>query len=443
MSQCVELVQPISERHQHLPLLQNQPQSQQRHQSSISSVNNRNLVFSAAVAATTAKKLAPCGSGDSSSGKQSGNGSQKLQNGAGGSGGNVGGGGVNPSTTNGTVAGTNGTFAQQQQFQQQQFQQQQLQQQQQSLANAAQLRNGYHHTATTTAVQAAARMAAMQNAAQQLRLGNNRLGCSCGTIPRKGFRCDEPSSTTMDAKQMLAMQQQQQRLMRSAVGQSNGLSQAGGGVNPRQDGHLLRLWAEVFHVSTAPTGGVCWEQISDDLVPVNVRVVKETPNSRIFHITAYNTMVARVLDVHLPQPGTRLGQASECFVYWKDTSTNDTWGLNFTSALDARTFRTVCTPGFRLPAGVGASTAATSGRRSQAGKASETVVGKGGKGPIKGKKKPQSTPSSPSARRAAMATAAAAATPGPDLPCTCMPVEQPLQQQLQQSMMKPKNGKIR
>lgn len=37
--------------------------------------------------------------------------------------------------------------------------------------------------------------------------------------------------------------------------------------------------------------------------------------------------------------GTRIGQASECFVYWKDTMTNDTWGLNFTCAIDAKQFR--------------------------------------------------------------------------------------------------------
>ncbi len=40
--------------------------------------------------------------------------------------------------------------------------------------------------------------------------------------------------------------------------------------------------------------------------------------------------------------GTRIGQASECFVYWKDTVTNDTWGLNFTSPIDAKQFRECC-----------------------------------------------------------------------------------------------------
>ncbi|KAG8338481.1 hypothetical protein J6590_000150 [Homalodisca vitripennis] len=39
---------------------------------------------------------------------------------------------------------------------------------------------------------------------------------------------------------------------------------------------------------------------------------------------------------------TRIGQASECFVYWKDPMTNDTWGLNFTSPIDAKQFRECC-----------------------------------------------------------------------------------------------------
>jgi T-lymphoma invasion and metastasis-inducing protein 1 len=29
-------------------------------------------------------------------------------------------------------------------------------------------------------------------------------------------------------------------------------------------------------------------------------------------------------------------------VYWKDTVTNDTWGLNFTSPIDAKQFRECC-----------------------------------------------------------------------------------------------------
>ena len=40
--------------------------------------------------------------------------------------------------------------------------------------------------------------------------------------------------------------------------------------------------------------------------------------------------------------GTRIGQASECFVYWKDPATGDTWGLNFTSPIDAKQFKECC-----------------------------------------------------------------------------------------------------
>ena len=40
--------------------------------------------------------------------------------------------------------------------------------------------------------------------------------------------------------------------------------------------------------------------------------------------------------------GTKIGQASECFIYWRDTSKNDTWGLNFTSPVDAKQFRECC-----------------------------------------------------------------------------------------------------
>ena len=54
------------------------------------------------------------------------------------------------------------------------------------------------------------------------------------------------------------------------------------------------------------------------------------------------SQVDKILDVRLVQPGTRIGQASECFVYWKDPSTSDTWGLNFTSPIDAKQFRECC-----------------------------------------------------------------------------------------------------
>src|SRR6218665_684417 len=40
--------------------------------------------------------------------------------------------------------------------------------------------------------------------------------------------------------------------------------------------------------------------------------------------------------------GTRIIQASDCFVDWRDTKCDREWGLNFTVPLDARRFRECC-----------------------------------------------------------------------------------------------------
>jgi hypothetical protein len=58
----------------------------------------------------------------------------------------------------------------------------------------------------------------------------------------------------------------------------------------------------VFHVSSTGSGQVKWQQVSEDLVPVNITCVQESPQC-IFHITAYNSQVDRILDVKLVQPG--------------------------------------------------------------------------------------------------------------------------------------------
>lgn len=53
----------------------------------------------------------------------------------------------------------------------------------------------------------------------------------------------------------------------------------------------LRLWAEVFHVSAA-SGAVRWQQVSEDLVPVNVTYDQSQQGPpRVFRITAYNSQV--------------------------------------------------------------------------------------------------------------------------------------------------------
>lgn len=50
------------------------------------------------------------------------------------------------------------------------------------------------------------------------------------------------------------------------------------------------------------SGTVKWQQVSEDLVPVNITCVQDTPEC-IFHISAYNSQVDKILDVRLSQPG--------------------------------------------------------------------------------------------------------------------------------------------
>jgi hypothetical protein len=66
--------------------------------------------------------------------------------------------------------------------------------------------------------------------------------------------------------------------------------------------HCRRLWAEVFHVSASGAGTVKWQQVSEDLVPVNITCIQDSPDC-VFHITAYNSQVDKILDVRLVQPG--------------------------------------------------------------------------------------------------------------------------------------------
>lgn len=75
-----------------------------------------------------------------------------------------------------------------------------------------------------------------------------------------------------------------------------------------------RLWAEVFHVSmSSGSGTVKWQQVSEDLVPVSISCVQDSPEC-IFHISAYNSQVDKILDVRLSQPGTqRMETPCICF----------------------------------------------------------------------------------------------------------------------------------
>ncbi|XP_043277987.1 protein still life, isoform SIF type 1 isoform X3 [Venturia canescens] len=207
----------------------------------------------------------------------------------------------------------------------------------------------------------------------------NKLSCSCAPLSKRGYR-DEDSPWQAGA--------------RPAIGVPRG-----------EAGHLLRcgsviekkrLWAEVFHVSASGAGTVKWQQVSEDLVPVNIRCLQDTPEL-VFHITAYNSQVDKILDVRLVQPGTRIGQASECFIYWKDTMTNDTWGLNFTSPIDAKQFKECCIPSTKTPR--------------KAASLYSFKAEQGNKQKVKPRIKPLSTPASPSRTKAAPQ-------------CTCMRLEQ-------------------
>lgn len=84
-----------------------------------------------------------------------------------------------------------------------------------------------------------------------------------------------------------------------------------------------------------------WERVSDDVVPVNISCIEDTPDT-IFQITAYNRHVEKIFDVKIVQPGTIICPATDCFVHWRDPWYDCEWGLNFTSAPDARKFRDCC-----------------------------------------------------------------------------------------------------
>ncbi|XP_076682836.1 guanine nucleotide exchange factor still life isoform X4 [Andrena cerasifolii] len=208
----------------------------------------------------------------------------------------------------------------------------------------------------------------------------NKLSCSCAPLIRKAYRYEDSPWQT---------------------GARGGMGGSGG--RRGDTGHLLRcgslrerkrLWAEVFHVSASGAGTVKWQLVSDDLVPVNITCIQDSPEY-VFHITAYNSQVDKILDVRLVQPGTRIGQASDCFVYWKDTMTNDTWGLNFTSPIDAKQFRECCSPSFRISR--------------KASSSYSLKLEPPNKQKIKTRRTPLSTPASPSRSR--------------EPQCTCMNAE--------------------
>jgi len=76
------------------------------------------------------------------------------------------------------------------------------------------------------------------------------------------------------------------------------------GVSDCDDGAGDRLWAEIFEVREE-NGQMFWGRVSDDLVPVNVVCVQDTP-STVYQITAYNSLVKKIFDIRLVQPGRPL-----------------------------------------------------------------------------------------------------------------------------------------
>ena len=67
-------------------------------------------------------------------------------------------------------------------------------------------------------------------------------------------------------------------------------------------------------MTTSGSGTVKWQQVSEDLVPVNIACVGDDPQL-VFHITAYNSQVDKILDVRLVQPGEL--EFSKCILCWE------------------------------------------------------------------------------------------------------------------------------
>jgi len=47
---------------------------------------------------------------------------------------------------------------------------------------------------------------------------------------------------------------------------------------------------------------VQWKRVSDDVVPINITCIEDTPKT-VFHITAYNRHVEKIFDIKIVQPG--------------------------------------------------------------------------------------------------------------------------------------------
>lgn len=136
----------------------------------------------------------------------------------------------------------------------------------------------------------------------------NKLSCSCAPLMRKAYRYEDSPWQTGRRRDGHLLRWVCARMLyiifrphwawcqQALIGEQNiSLIQI-------QSVFPFRLWAEVFHVAASGAGQVKWQQVSEDLVPVNITCIQDSPEC-IFHITAYNSQVDKILDVRLVQPG--------------------------------------------------------------------------------------------------------------------------------------------
>ena len=58
-----------------------------------------------------------------------------------------------------------------------------------------------------------------------------------------------------------------------------------------------------------------WERVSDDVVPINISCVEDTPKT-VFQVTAYNRHVEKIFDVRIVQPGMITRQKLQSNLIW-------------------------------------------------------------------------------------------------------------------------------
>uniref|UniRef100_A0A1I8GJW6 WH1 domain-containing protein n=1 Tax=Macrostomum lignano TaxID=282301 RepID=A0A1I8GJW6_9PLAT len=95
------------------------------------------------------------------------------------------------------------------------------------------------------------------------------------------------------------------------------------------------LWAEVF---TASDNDEAWRRLSDDVVPLNITADHGRCGLLLRLEAKDNRRSEPVLLADVDQRATRMFQATDCFVYWKDEERKCNYGLNFAASGDAEKF---------------------------------------------------------------------------------------------------------